>query len=144
MDEVTTRHLEELLKSVDSGKKLQQYLESPSSVSPWHSAGEYLLSLPEVQKLGASGLYKLAGIDRSLCYHILSGTKERPGRDLILRLSIAAGLDAVKTKRALEAGGAAPLYARNRRDVIISFAMQQGCSVMETNELLDQMKEKPL
>lgn len=144
MDEITTRHLEERLRSVDSEKKLQQYLDSPESVSPWHSAGEYLSSLPEVQKLGPSGLYKLAGVDRSLCYHILSGEKARPGRDLILRLCIAAGLDAAETKRALEAGGTAPLYARNRRDVIISFAMQQKCSVMETNELLDQMGEKPL
>ena len=137
-EDMTTRHLEEILKQIDSQPQLEAYLETPGTVSPYETFREYYLSLPKVQAIPRTKLYELADIERSYCYHILSGSKI-PGRDKILRLCIAAKLDQQETRQALESGGAAPLYARNKRDAVISFAINNGCTVLETNELLHDM-----
>lgn len=139
----TTRRLDKILEAVGDPSELEQYLETPGAVSPFGSFIEYFKSLPKVSRLGAAELYKRADMDRSYCYHIWDGSKT-PSRDKILCLCLAAGLDRDETRRALEAGQAAPLYSRSRRDAVISFAIQQGLGVREANELLDEKGLTPL
>lgn len=38
----------------------------------------------------------------------------------------------------------APLYPGNRRDIILTVAINQGAGVNDVNLLLDKYKEKPL
>ena len=137
-DKPTTRHLDEILRSITSNAKLEEYLSSPGTESPFNSFIEYFKSLPAVASIVPADIYKLADLDRTYCYHIWNGTKT-PSRDKILLLCIAAGLNRDETRRALEAGREAPLYPRSRRDSVISYAIQQKINVMETNALLDEM-----
>ncbi len=143
MADPTTRHLEEILKSVDSAAKLEKYLEEPGNISPYDSFSGYFNSLPKVQALGAAGLYKASGIERFLCYKFMNGSK-KPGREKIFRLCLAAGLSSAETRRALESAEQAPLYSRSQRDAVISYAIAQGFSVIEANDLLDELGLKPL
>ena len=73
----------------------------------------------------------------------MKGTRS-PGRDKILRLCLAAGLTFKETTRALELGGCAILYARNRRDIILTVSVNQHASVDETNLLLFKYGEEPV
>ena len=73
----------------------------------------------------------------------MKGTRS-PGRDKVLRLCLAAGLNLRETTRALELSGNAVLYARNRRDIILTVAVNQMADVDDTNLLLFRYGEKPL
>lgn len=134
----TTRHLEDILNSIGSKEELKACLGDPGFISPCSSFREFYFALPEVQALKLTDLYKLADLDRTYFYHVRSGIT-KPGRDRIFRLCLAAGLSGPDTRRALEAGSEAPLYVRSRRDAVISFAISKKLTVMQTNELLDEM-----
>ena len=104
---------------------------------------EYFRSLENVKELSDSEMIKLSGVEKSYYYQIMKGTRN-PSRDKVLRLCIGAGLDVEETTRALELNESAILYPMNRRDIIISVAINQHASVMDTNLLLDKYNEKPL
>ncbi len=137
-DKPTTRHLEEILTSLESEQKLKDLLAAPETESPYHSFIEYFRSLPKTASIGPADLYLEANMDRTYCYKIFNGSKQ-PGRDKILLLCIAAKLNNTETRRALEAGGAAPLYSRNTRDAVIIYTIEHGYKVAETNDLLDEL-----
>ena len=70
--------------------------------------------------------------------------KRHPSRDKILRLCIGAGLTLRETTRALELSENAPLYPKSRRDIIITVAINQSTTVIDTNLLLFEYGEKAL
>ena len=84
-----------------------------------------------------------SGIERSYYYQIMKGTKN-PSRDKVIRLCIGTGLTLRETTRMLELSEHATLYSKNRRDIIISVAINQHISVIDTNILLDKYNEVPL
>ncbi len=144
MDETTTAHLADILNHIGSEQELTQYLDQPKISDGFTSFAGYYQSLPEVKALDSAALITGSGIERSYFYQIMNGRKAHPGRDKILALCLAAHLDQNQTRRALELGGEAPLYARNRRDAIISFAIGQKLGVQDTNLLLDRFQEVPV
>lgn len=135
--EPTTRQLEHTLLEIDDTASLGQYLDAIEQLPQYESFIDYYRTLEKVQNKTSSGLQKASAIERSYYYHVMDGTKN-PGRDKILRLCLAAGLDEDETRRALEAGGVQILYARSRRDVVIQYAIVNQLSVIETNILLEQ------
>ena len=70
----------------------------------------------------------------------MDGTRS-PGRDKILLLCLAARLPLNKVQRSLEISGQAILYARNKRDSAVIFAINEKLTVPEVNELLFQLGE---
>ena len=136
----TTRRLEEILQSIGSDDKLKDFLVSDETINPYGSFIEYFKSLPKTSHIVPADLYKRAGLDRSYCYKIWDGTK-KPGRDKIILICLAAGLDNEETRRALESGGEAPLYSRNSRDAVIIYSISQGYNARQTSELLHEVGE---
>ncbi|MCR4839261.1 MAG: hypothetical protein K5897_10080 [Eubacterium sp.] len=141
MDESTTKKLADILSNINDEKKMEQFLSHPKVKDSFTSFVPYFRSLPTVQAFTDSELIQRSGIEKSYYYQIMKETRS-PGRDKILRLTIAAGLTLRETTRALELGGMAPLYPKNRRDIIITVAINQKASVMDTNLLLDQYGEE--
>ena len=95
----TTRHLEDILKSIGDTDELKAYINSVNDTIPFDSFIEYFKSLPKTQTIVPADLFRLANLDRAYCYKIWNG-KKRPGRDKILAICIAAGLDNDETRRA--------------------------------------------
>jgi hypothetical protein len=62
----------------------------------------------------------------------------------VLRLCLAAELSLRQTTRALELSGNAPLYTKNRRDIILTVAINQKAGVIDANLLLSKYGEEPL
>ena len=86
---------------------------------------EYFNSLEKVRGLGKNKIIKDSGLDRTYGYQLLDLTKNKHlGRDKIIALSIAAGLDMKEMRRGLEIGGYSPLYSRDRRDAVPRFEHQ--------------------
>ena len=139
----TTGQLADILSEIDSTKEMEQYLETPKVADSFHSFPEFFRSLPAYGAMDSGDLILQSGLERSYFYQVMKGTRS-PGRDKVLCLCLAAGLSLKETTRALELSGNAVLYPRNRRDIILTVAINQKAGVIDTNLLLTQYGEKPL
>lgn len=144
MDKRITKELENQLIQIKDKDNLVIYLEDTNTIVPYKNFVEYFFSLEKVKNIKLSEIIQQSGIERTYAYQILNGTKQKPGRDKIIRLCIGAGLTLAETIRALEIAQEGTLYARNKRDVIIAFAINKSCDVNDTNELLMGFNEEVL
>ena len=138
-----TEELLNTLNAADSVRALEQYVEKLDQEAYPCSFRDYFLSCPQVEALGKAEVIRRSCLDRTYGYQILSGLKE-PSRDKLLCLCLAAGLDDMQTRRVLELAKTGILYARNRRDSVILFAIRKGLSVIDTNLLLAEFGEDTL
>ena len=143
MDESTTRKLSDVLSNIDNTKDMEKFMAEPKVTDSFKNFPDYFRSLDSVQKMESSELIRKSGLERSYYYQVMKGTRS-PGRDKVLRLCLAAGLSLRETTRALELSGSAVLYPRNRRDIIITVAINQLATVNDTNLLLYKYGEAPL
>ena len=143
MDESTTKQLEDILANVNSTKQMEKFMEIPKVADSYQSFPAYFESLEAVKALGNGELIERSSLERSYYYQVMKGTRN-PGRDKVLRLCLAAGLNLKETTRALELSGNAVLYPRNRRDIILTVAVNQMADVDDTNLLLFKYGDKPL
>jgi len=143
MEESTTGNLAKILSNIDSAREMEEYLELPEVANSWQSFPEYFQSLETVREMDSRNLIRSSGLERSYYYQVMKGTR-RPGRDKVLRLCLAAGLNLKETTRALELSGNAVLYPRSRRDIILTVAVNQMADVDDTNLLLFKYGVKPL
>ena len=143
MDKSTTGKLAEVLATIDNTQDMEKFMEQPKVTDSFKTFPEYYRSLPKVKETTDSNLIELSGIERSYYYQIMKG-KRHPSRDKILRLCIGAGLTLRETTRALELSENAPLYPKSRRDIIITVAINQSASVIDTNLLLFEYGENAL
>ncbi|MGN0194583.1 MAG: hypothetical protein ACI39G_05690, partial [Pseudoramibacter sp.] len=121
-----TEELLDVLTRMDSPPKLGTYLDGLAPLPGGFA--EYFNLLPKVKALSKKELIQKSGLERTYAYHILNGTKQ-PSRDKILALALAAGLDLTETQRALELTHEGILYAKNRRDAVLIYAVKNGLSV---------------
>ena len=82
-------------------------------------------------------------LDRSYGYQLFNGTR-RPTRDFLLRLALWLHLSEGEAQRLLKLSGREPLYARNRRDATLLYALTHGLTAEDVGELLDSMDEDAL
>ena len=143
MEESTTSNLAKVLKNIDTAQEMEQYMELPEVMNSCQTFPEYFRSLPAVQEMDTGELIRSSGLERSYYYQVMKGTRS-PGRDKVLRLCLAAGLNLKETTRALELSRNAGLYPRKRRDIILTVAVNQMADVDDTNLLLFKYGEKPL
>ena len=143
MEESTTSNLAKVLTNIDSAQEMEQYRELPEVVNSCQTFPEYFRSLTAVREMDTGELIRSSGLERSYYYQVMKGTRS-PGRDKVLRLCLAAGLNLRETTRALELSGNAVLYPRKRRDIILTVAVNQMADVDDTNLLLFKYGERPL
>ena len=143
MDKSTTGKLAEVLATIDNTQDMEKFMEQLKVTDSFKTFPEYYRSLSRVKETTDSALIELSGIERSYYYQIMKG-KRHPSRDKILRLCIGAGLTLRETTRALELSENAPLYPKSRRDIIITVAINQSATVIDTNLLLFEYGEKAL
>lgn len=142
-EDSTTRNLGDILSKIDKTSEMEKYFDNPKVTDSYDSFSDYFRSLATSKELSDSELILKSGIEKSYYYQIMKGTRN-PGRDKVLRICIAAGLSNRETTRALELSGNAPLYPKNRRDIIITVGINQHASVDDINLLLDKYSEEPL
>lgn len=143
MDESTTKQLDKILSNINSEDEMLKFMDNPKITDSHSDPIEYFHSLPAISSLSDSELIDASGIEKSYYYQIMKGSRI-PGRDKVLRLCIGAKLSTKETTRLLELYGHAPLYPKNKRDIIISVAINQHISVIEANILLDKYGEEIL
>ncbi len=99
---------------------------------------EFLSNLCKQRSFSPAQCIKRSGLDRTYAYQIFSGTK-RPARDKVLALCFGLSLSLDEMQSLLKTTGYPILYAKNKRDSVIIFAVQRGYSIIEVNGLLYEM-----
>lgn len=143
MDDKKTHELDNIINFVENEQQLKEYLTKTISESVNIDFTNYLETLIEKKNLSKANLIKAAGLDRNYGYQILSG-KKNASRDKILRLCIAGNLTLEETNRLLSLGSYPRLYSKDRRDSIITFALNKCMSTIDVDLLLDKYNQIPL
>ena len=143
MEDSTTSNLAKILSNIDSAREMEEYMDLPKVADSFQTFPDYFRSLDAVQEMDSGELIRNSGLERSYYYQVMKGTR-CPGRDKVLRLCLAAGLNLKETTRALELSGNAVLYPRKRRDIILTLAINEKAGVDDTNLLLFKYGEEPL
>ena len=135
------RLTEELLDELLSTSDLEEYLERNEPGR--RTLSEYLNQLLAEKGLERSRVVRMANLNDTFGYQIFQGTRN-PSRDKVLQIAFAMALTLRETNRALTAAGVSELYCNDRRDAIISFWLDRGCSLQKVNEELYRFGEKTI
>lgn len=135
MTRLTTDELLKQLRSASSKSQFAKYTADLPFHSGAQSFAEYFTDYLKQHQLVESEIIHSSSIQRNYAYQILNGTKN-PGREKVLSLCLAAGMNYDDTQRALALAGLGKLYPRKKDDSVIIFAIERGLTVLETNELL--------
>ena len=137
MTEESTRKLEGTLSRV--GKDVDARSFADEHESKYKFFYEYLRDYIAENKLDATEVVTKSRISKNYVYHIINGVKKNPGRDKVIALCIAAGMDVENVNRALRVGGYNALYPKNKRDVFIAECVNLGkTDITEVNLFLDE------
>ena len=143
MSRLTTDELLKQLHAANTISKFNEYTSSLSEHTGHTSFEEYMTAYLKEHHISESELIQSSQIQRNYAYQILNGSKN-PGREKVLALCLAAGMNYEETQRALTLAGWGKLYPRRKEDSVIIFAIERGLTVLQTNELLYEECEKAL
>ena len=132
---------EELLDELLNTSSIEGYLEAHDPGS--RTLSEYLQQLLVEKDLERSRVVRMADLNDTFGYQIFQGTRH-PSRDKVLQIALAMALTLRETNRALTAAGVSELYCKDRRDAIIIFCIDRGCSLQKVNEELYRFGERTI
>lgn len=101
---------------------------------------EYLTKLLQEKNLNKSDVVKKINPDDKHVYHIFSG-KGNPSREKLLEIARAMELNLNETQYLLRYAGFGILYPRDTWDAVIISAIEKNLSIVETNIILEQLKQ---
>ena len=130
---------EELLGELLEAPSLDGFIEAHDLGA--RSLSEYLNALLEEKHLERAAVVRMANLNETFGYQNFKGTR-RPSRNKVLQIAFAMALTLRETNRALEAAGVSSLYSKDRRDAIIIFCLDRGCSLQKVNEELYRFGEE--
>ena len=99
------------------------------------SLSDYLKQLPQEKGLERSRVVRMADLNETFGYQIFTGSRN-PSRNRVLQIAFAMALSMKETNRALTAAGVSVLNCKDRRDAIIIFCIDRGCSLQKVNDEL--------
>ena len=99
------------------------------------SLSDYLKQLLQEKGLERSRVVRMADLNETFGYQIFTGSRN-PSRNKVLQIAFAMALSMKETNRALTAAGVSVLNCKDRRDAIIIFCIDRGCSLQKVNDEL--------
>lgn len=137
-EDVTERLTEEVLQDLLDAPSLDEFIDAHEF--PAVTLPEFLERMLEKKGLKRSRVVRMADLNETFGYQIFTGVRN-PSRDKVLQIAFAMALSLRETNRALMAAGASSLDPKCRRDAIIIFCIDQGCSLQKVNEELYRLGE---
>lgn len=134
---LTEELLDELLSARDLGGFLLEHDSNQMDLAI------YLQRLLREKGLKRSRVVRMADLNDTFGYQIFQGTRH-PSRDKVLQIAFAMALTVDECNRALTYARVNPLYCKNRRDAIILFCLDRGCSLQKVNEELYRFGEQTI
>ena len=129
-------------KNENEGMKIIENLVEPFPDMTFKSFFDNYLATH--QNITLAEIIDKSNISRNYAYEIING-KKKGGRDKIIALCFAAGMNNNEVNHALKFSGNNELYAKNNRDAVIIFAFTMmnnnnpDCkTIMQLNDLLNK------
>lgn len=142
MEKDSTENLLNILKDAD---KDDINAFSRKHLTSNQSFPAYMDALISRKNMKRQDIFQKADLPQKYGYKLLTGETHTTDRDKLLRICIAMGMTLRETQKALTLYGMAPLYAKNKRDVVFIIALNKGVSSVDTvNEWLSENGEAEL
>ena len=132
---------EELFTVLEQERPELLILANPNNPTGVLTSKEYLKQLLEEKGLERSRVVRMADLNETFGYQIFTGARH-PSRNKVLQIAFAMALTLKETNRALTAAGVNVLNCKDRRDAIIIFCIDRGCSLQKVNEELYRFGEE--
>ena len=130
----------ELINALNETKNIDEFLQNHEAELSKVELHIYLYELLDRAGMTIAQLMDKASIAKSLAYQIFNGQR-MPNRNLLIRIALVLKLDLEDTQRLLRIAKKGELYPRVQRDAAVIFCIQHSYSLIDTNELLENLGE---
>ena len=138
-----TEKLLDILSNIKDKSKLDTYINSSTSKENDLKLSEYILEVAKYKGFNKSEIIKNSDIYRTYGYEILNG-KKSPSRDKLIQICIGNKFSLDETNRTLTIAKLGVLYAREPRDSIIIYSINNKLSIIDVNIILNDHQLKIL
>lgn len=136
---------DELMNILRSKRSIDEYFDENDNEIFFGTLSEQVNFYIARKGLTKAEVVRRSGLNRGYCYEILSGKKTKNiSRDKVILLCFGLELSVDEAQQLLKKCGYAPLYARDTRDSIIIFCIENSISVINTNIKLGDYNLEPL
>lgn len=133
----------DLFNELGQNCQIESYLNDNTSSFVHHSISEFWEDACEKSGMSKSNIINKSDFSYCYFYDVINGRKI-PGKDKIIRLILTMKLCLDDAQQALRISGKSALYPRVKRDSVIIYAINNGCTVYQCNELLTKCGEETL
>ncbi|MBQ9862059.1 MAG: hypothetical protein IJO75_07370 [Clostridia bacterium] len=137
------KETKEMLEQLKTAESLDGYLRENEDQLVDGTIREQLEAALRETGLSKAEVLRRAEINDIYGYQLFAGSR-KPSRDKLIALCIGMSLTLDRTQCLLKATGFAPLYAKNKRDSILIFGIQNNQTVLEINTALYDHAEPTL
>ena len=130
-----SKSTDELNHEIRNATDMEDYLKRNKGNMITSSLSEHLNLLLSQKGIKKADVVRGSLLDRAYVYQIFSGEKT-PSRDKLIAIAFGMKLSDDETQKMLKISGNRELYARDKRDALILFALQHKKTIWDTNELL--------
>lgn len=136
---------DDLMKILRSKRSVDEYFDENDSEIFFGTLHELVRFFMARKGLEKAEVVRRSGINRGYCYEIISGkTTKNISRDKVIMLCFGLALTVDEAQQLLKKSGYAPLYARDTRDSIIIFCIENRIGIVNTNIKLGEYSLEPL
>lgn len=136
---------DELMNILRNKRSVDEYFDENDNEIFFGTLSEQVNFYIARKGLTKAEVVRRSGLNRGYCYEILSGKKTKNiSRDKVILLCFGLELSVDEAQQLLKKCGYAPLYARDTRDSIIIFCIENSISVINTNIKLGDYNLEPL
>lgn len=134
---------QELFDALSGTADLNRFLEENRNQFDPRHLSEFLQQYMREKGVKRGDVIRASQLNEVYAYQILNGTKE-PARDKVICLLLAIGITVQQAQTLLKVCGYAPLYAKDKRDCVLLYAVEHQWSVLQTNIELESRGWKEL
>ncbi len=130
----------DILHALKQTSTIEEFTQNYADCFTNISVKDYLEEIIKTRGLKKSTIIKASQLSEVYAYQIFAGVKN-PSRDKLLSIAVAMQMSLEECQFLLRIANLNELYAKNRRDAIIIFALGKRLGVAKLNELLFDLEE---
>lgn len=130
---------ERLLHDIKASSNIEEYLAKNADECIEMDLAQYLEKLLIKKNLERKHVFERGNIAQSYGDQILVGRKEKPSRDIILKFCFGLCLNIDESQHLLRVARLGALYARDKRDSVIIFCLENQKTAVECDLLFDEL-----
>lgn len=134
---------EELLTDLKQCDSIDTYMKENSEEIKSSNYLDYFNHLLAIHNKTLGEIEKEALVPKSTLYSIYGGTRNGK-KENIIKIGFSIGVNLSEMQQLLKLSHNQELYARNKRDSIIIYGLNQNMNIYQVDELLREYQEVPL